>query len=557
MNREAESHFTKLPQIDIERSKFRQESTHKTTANAASLIPIYVQEILPGDTLELETATVIRESTPLYPVMDNAFADLYYFFVPNRLVYDHWAELNGENKTTFWEQPTEYEVPYIKAPNGGWRKGTLADYMGIPTKIENLEVNALPFRGYAMIWNEFFRDQNLKQPIMINKDETNRDGSNGDNYITDCQLGGMPAKVAKYHDYFTSCLPQPQKGEAVLLPLGGSAPVIGNGMSIGLTDGTTNGALQGERFMHSASDYHQALTTSANTFGANVGTAASDSTHLGIKTLGLTTDGSKSGIIADLSVATGATINALRQAFAVQRLLEKDARGGTRYSEQIMMHFGVTNPDARVQRPEYLGGTRINLQTQQVVQTSSTDATSPQGNVAAYSLTNDVGAKFTKSFTEHGFVLGLMCIRNETSYQQGLERFWSRRKRLDYFWPTLANIGEMGVKVRELYATGTDADDEIFGYQEAWADYKYKMSRVSGAFRSNYEQPLDSWHYADYYTEQPILGSTWIDATPANINRTIAVQDELEDQFICDFYFFGTMVRPMPLYSVPGLIDHH
>lgn len=533
MNRNTQAHFAVNPtNLDISRSKFTRPSTHKTTFNTGDLIPIYVDEILPGDTAIMDMSAIIRMSTPIYPVMDNAFADFYFFYVPNRLVWEHWKEFNGENNTTFWEQDVEYEIPQTTSPAGGWKKGTIADYMGIPTKVENLSISSLYFRAYCLIYNEWFRDENLKQPLMVNLDETTLTGSNGTNAITDAQLGGMPVKVAKYPDYFTTALPQPQKGPDILLPLGQSAPVRGDTAVL-----RSNGS-------------HGSINATPKTPPAEDNVFFFQSTG---------TSGSPSiiDLTADLSAATGATINMLRQAFAVQRLYEKDARGGTRYTEILRAHFGVLSPDARQQRPEYLGGQRIPININQVVQNSATDQVTPQGNVAAYSLTSMSKHTYSKSFTEHGIIMGLCVVRTDHTYQQGIERMFSRKKRFDYYWPSLANIGEQAILNKEIYAQGTDADEEAFGYQEAWAEYRYKPNRVSGAFRSNYQTTLDAWHYADYYTAQPILGSTWIDETRANVNRTIAVQDELEDQFIADFYFRNTMVRPMPIYSIPGLIDHH
>lgn len=539
MTRNTQAHFAVNPtNLDISRSKFTRPSQHKTTFNTGDLVPIYVDEILPGDTAIMDMSAIIRMSTPIYPVMDNAFADFYFFYVPNRLVWEHWKEFNGENNTTFWEQDIEYEIPQTTSPAGGWAKGTIADYMGIPTKTENLSISSLYFRAYCLIYNEWFRDENLKQPCMINLDETTLTGSNGTNYITDAQLGGMPVKAAKYPDYFTTALPQPQKGPDVLLPLGQSAPI---------TTTATGGTLNNVPAIFKT-DRH----------GDKIDASGSSPALVYINNL---TDQGNSSIfinqIADLSQATGATVNMLRQAFAIQRLYEKDARGGTRYTEIIRAHFGVLSPDARQQRPEYLGGQRIPININQVVQQSSTDATTPQGNVAAYSLTSMSKHTYSKSFTEHGIIMGLCVVRTDHTYQQGIERMFSRKKRFDYYWPSLANIGEQAILNKEIYAQGTDADEEAFGYQEAWAEYRYKPNRVSGAFRSNYQTTLDAWHYADYYTAQPILGSTWIDETRANVNRTIAVQDQVEDQFIADFYFKNTMVRPMPVYSIPGLIDHH
>lgn len=562
MNRNSESLFSFNPtNLDISRSKFVRPSQHKTTFNAGDLIPIYIDEILPGDTATMDMATIVRMSTPIFPVMDNAYLDFYFFFVPNRLVWDHWKEFNGENNSTYWEQPVEYEIPQIEAPENGWAKGTIADYMGIPTEVDGISVSALPFRIYATVWNEWFRDENLKQPTNVNKDDTTVTGSNGTNEVTDPQLGGMPLKVAKYRDYFTSALPQPQKGPDVLLPIGGvqsEIPVIGNGKALGLK--LDENIYDGLYYKANSGAIGNVLGSTGAAYNKDVGAVTDSgsipSTYDTAYYTGITDEIGKSGMIAVTNATGASTINMLRQAFAIQRLYEKDARGGSRYTEVLRAHFGVVSPDARLQRPEYLGGSRVPINMDQVIQTSET-GTSPQGNTAAYSMTSHTEHSFTKSFTEHGFIIGLACIRTDHTYQQGIERFWSRKKRFDFYWPSLANIGEQAILNKEIYAQGTSADDEAFGYQEAWAEYRYKPSRVSGAFRSNYAQTLDAWHYADYYTAQPYLSSAWINETAANIDRTIAVSEEVEDQFIADFFFKNTMVRPMPLYSIPGLIDHH
>lgn len=551
MTRNTQAQFATNPtSIDMSRSKFTRPSQHKTTFNTGDLIPIYIDEVLPGDTAVMDMSAIVRMSTPIYPVMDNAYCDIYYFFVPNRLVWEHWREFNGQNNTTFWEQPVEYEVPQITSPTGGWEKGTLADYMGIPTKVENLSINAMPFRAYCLIYNEWFRDENLKQPANVNIDDAIQTGSNGTNYITDAQFGGMPCKAAKYPDYFTTALPEPQKGPDVLLPLGTSAPITGSLRVAKQITGTGKGVLE---IGTPTTDIYTVQYRNLEGTGGNrdqIELLNGDTVQNGSNLI-------ENNLTADLTAATAATINQLRQAFAVQRLYEKDARGGTRYTEIIRAHFGVISPDARQQRPEYLGGSRFPININQVVQTAATNDVTPQGNVAAYSLTGMSKHTYTKSFTEHGFIIGLAVVRTDHTYQQGIERMWSRKNRFDYYWPSLANIGEQAILNKEIYAQGTNADEEAFGYQEAWAEYRYKPNRVSSAFRSNYQTTLDAWHYADYYTEQPILGSTWIDETRANVNRTIAVQDELEDQFIADFFFKNTMIRPMPMYSIPGLIDHH
>lgn len=551
------SRFSIAPtDIDIRRSRFTIPYQHKTTFNTGDLIPLLVQEVLPGDTFSVDMSAAVRMTTPIFPVMDNAELDTWFFFVPNRLVWEHWREFCGENRTTAWEQTIDYEVPYTTAPADGWQKGTIADYMGIPTKVSGLNVMSLPFRAYCLVWNEWFRDQNLKDPCMVNLDDATQQGSNGSSYVSDAQLGGMPLKVAKPHDYFTSSLPEPQKGPDVLLPLGDYATVTTGDPAHPGEKGLTvpeyplymTSGLGGKSPSFPGVD--TLLMTQSFTGASYFSAAGSTVPSLGQAPI------APYNLYADLGNATAATVNQLRQAFAVQRFYERLARGGSRYTEIVRSMFGVTSPDARQQRPEYLGGLRVPVNVDQVLQTSATDSTSPQGNTAAYSLTNVLDSVFTHSFTEHGFMLCVVAVRTKHTYQQGLERFWSRRSKFDFYWPPLANLGEQAILNKEIYAQGTDEDDQAFGYQEAWADYRYKPDRVSGAFRSNYAQTLDSWHYADFYASIPRLSSEWIDETSVNVDRTLAVSKEQEDQFLGDFMFRMTAVRPMPLYSIPGLIDH-
>lgn len=572
MNRNNNSRFAQAPQVDIERSTFDRSSGHKTTFNAGKLVPIYVDEVLPGDTFEMETSAIIRGSTPIFPVMDNANLDIYYFFVPNRLVWDHWKEFNGENTTSKWEQKVEYSIPQMAPPltNGkvvGWEKGTLADYMGIPTLVgpgasqtnPEYSVNHLPFRAYCLIWNEWFRDQNLQDPVLIDTGDSQTNGRHlipeGASTTLENQAalqGANLLPVNKYFDYFTGALPEPQKGPDVLLPLGQTAPVVTTTSdNAQVTANSPNMRFVSNTTLNKQSNVVITPTGSGNKGVLNATTANTDLINGKLVPTNLS---------ADLQNATSATINELRLAFQLQKLYERDARGGTRYIEIIKSHFGVTSPDARLQRPEYLGGERIPINIDQVIQTSGTaEGTTPQGNTGAYSLTGTQGSYFKHSFVEHGYILGLACVRTEHTYQQGLEKIWNRKNRFDFYWPALANIGEQAILNKEIFLQPNRTEnEEAFGYQEAWAEYRYKPSRVSSAFRSNITTgSLDAWHYADYYENLPKLSAEWIQETYKNVDRTLAVQSSLEDQYIADFWFKCKCTRPMPIYSIPGLIDHH
>lgn len=566
MTRNTQSHFALNPtRIDMSRSKFDRSSSYKTTFNVGQLIPFYVDEVLPGDTFSVKTSKVVRMQTLLTPMMDNIYLDTYFFFVPNRIVWSHWRELMGENSQSAWIPEVEYSVPQLTSPEGGWSVGTIADYMGIPTGVANLSVNALPFRAYALVCNEWFRDENLTDPLNIPVTDSDVVGVNTGNYVTDVVKGGLPFVCAKYHDYFTSCLPAPQKGPDVTLSVlsQGDLPVIAKDsivpgatdlrqplISYGLLPNgnlNTNGPDAPPIDYFSSSDPYVPGSgeTRLNAYFDPFDKHLSDYRYFPVNLWA-----SQSGN------AVVATINQLRTAFQIQKLYERDARGGTRYIEILKSHFGVTSPDARLQRPEYLGGNRVPININQVVQSSQT-ANTPQGNTAAYSLTVDSHGDFSKSFVEHGFVLGLMVARYDHSYQQGLERFWSRKDRFDYYWPVFANLGEMAVLNKEIYAQGTDQDDEVFGYQEAWADYRYRPSRVTGEMRSQYAQSLDVWHLADDYSQLPSLSDSWIREDSATVNRVLAVSDNLAAQLFCDIYIDCKATRPMPLYSIPGLVDHH
>lgn len=553
LKRNVNTRFSENPaSLDISRSVFDRINNHKTTFNAGKLYPVYLQEVLPGDTVSMDTSFLVRMSTPIFPVMDNAYLDLFWFFVPNRLVWDKWKEFNGENNVNAWEQTIDYEVPSLhgEEPGDQFVPKSLADYFNLPTNVDIFDdINILPFRGYRLIHNEYFRDQNLQAPLLV-------DTSSGQFLISEQEDLLKVLDVCKAHDYFTSALPAPQKGSPVSIGFE-DVPVFTTSFDNSL-DGNkdkfktyslhwyslagTNGFLPGSGYYDFGIGSTPSGSTSFIQSGANFAT-------------------NNGGVApANLSAFTSnlvLTVNQLRQAFQVQKLLERDARGGTRYWEVLKSHFSVTAPDASLQRPEYLGSSRTYINMTQVVQNSSTDATSPQGNTAAFSKTTNVENSFTKSFVEHGFLFGLVCVRTDHTYQQGIERMWSRRSRFDYYWPALANIGEQPVMLKELYYDPELPSDEVFGYQEAWADYRYSPSHVSGAFRSNYDGSLDCWHYADYYSSRPYLSADWIKETSVNVDRTLAVSSDVEDQFLGDFYFKSKWTRAMPVFSVPGLIDHH
>lgn len=554
MNRNANERFALNPtRLDMSRSRFDRSSSYKTTFNVGQLIPFYVDEVLPGDTFSVDTSKVVRMQTLLTPIMDNLYLDTYYFFVPNRIVWSHWRELMGENTQSAWIPTVEYSVPQLKAPEGGWNIGTIADYFGIPTGVSNLSVSALPFRAYALICNEWFRDENLTDPLNIPVDDVSVTGVNTGNYITDVVKGGKPFVAAKYHDYFTSCLPSPQKGPDVTIPVFNSTsfPVVTGDVHTVPNVGFVVGQQGSGDTLPSGSTFFAQTPSggSKSYFSTPAGTTPTPpAAYTGVVPTNLWAS------VSDVPVAT---INQLRLAFQIQKLYERDARGGTRYIEILKSHFGVTSPDARLQRPEYLGGNRIPININQVIQNSASGDGTPQGTTTAYSLTTDTNSDFTRSFVEHGFVIGLMVARYDHTYQQGLERFWSRKDRFDYYWPVFANLGEMAVLNKEIYAAGTAQDDEVFGYQEAWADYRYRPSRVTGEMRSSYAQSLDVWHLADYYSKLPSLSDSWIREDSATVNRVLAVSDNVSAQLFCDIFIRCFATRPMPLYSIPGLIDHH
>lgn len=546
MNRNSEQHYAQVPHAEIRRAKFQRDFNLLTTMNEGDLVPIYLDEVLPADTFKINLNALVRMATPLYPVMDNAYMDFYFFFVPARLLWKHFQNLMGQNDSTFWAEQTEYTTPVTTAPEGGWNVGTLADYFGIPTGVSGLKVNSLPFRAYAKVWNEWFRDENLQQPVTQSMDDTTTTGVNTGTNLSDAEAGGLPLKVCKYKDYFTSCLPSPQKStEPVQLPMTGNAQIV--------WPNSAETMANGEIFQDGGGNLENIPINS------NMKLAASKKNNKSGKALvmfGGQTNASEINYMsmqADLSTVTAATINDLRQAIAVQHIFERDARTGTRYKEILKGAWGVTSPDARLDRSEYIGGHRMPINVNQVIQTSSTDSTSPQGNTGAYSMTTLSRNMCTYSATEHGYVLGLAAIRVDHSYQQGLSRLWTRNTRFSYYDPMLANLGEQAVLNQEIYAQGKPQDEEVFGYQEAWADYRYRTNMVTSEMRSTYKQTLDAWHYADKYGELPTLSSSWIKEGTENIDRTLAVQSSNSHQFICNFYYEQAWTRPMPIYSVPGI----
>nr|QJB18767.1 MAG: major capsid protein [Microvirus sp.] len=544
--------FSQVPRTNIPRSSFNRSHGYKTTFDSGYLIPFYVDEALPGDTFSANATIFARMNTLIVPVMDNLYLDTFYFAVPNRLIWDNWQKFNGEQKNP--GDTTDYLVPTMKAPAGGFEIGSIHDYMAIPTGVANLEVCSFWHRAYNLIYNEWFRDENLQDSVPVPTDDGPDDPTN----FTLLRRG-------KRHDYFTSALPWPQKGPGVELPIGGSAPIVGSadvavfgdGKSLGITEGSTNYGLSGTDT--------NALALLTSNYGKTLGSSGTGSlaTLSEKKAYGVTTDSAKSGLTgtitdplgltADLSKSTPVTINALRQAFQIQKMYERDARGGTRYTEILRSHFGVISPDARLQRPEYLGGSSSRIHINPVMQTSASETgKTPQGNLSATGVVSN-HSRFTKSFVEHCVIIGLVNVRADLTYQQGLDRKFSRKTRFDFYWPALAHLGEQAILNKEIYAQGTAADEQVFGYQERYAEYRYFPSKITGKFRSTYPQSMDVWHLSQKFTNLPTLSSQFIEDNPP-INRVVAVTTE--PQFIMDSYIQLKCARPMPVYGVPGLVDH-
>lgn len=556
MSLNSNAHFSKLPAADIRRSILDRSTEHVTTGNVGDLIVLYYDEILPGDTVSIDTSKVIRFQTMLSPVMGNAVMDFYWFFVPNRLVWDHWVNLMGENTASAWAPSVQYTVPTIKVPPKGSGSnnyaGSILDYLGFPVEMaisagSYEEVNALPVRGYAKIVDDWFRSEDLTDPINLYTGDASVTANTAATYVDDVPLGGAPFKVAKFRDFWTTMQPSPQKGDPVLLPIQAQAPVFAR------TDRTLT-----------AGDTVPTGVTSMKFTGIGGGTVIdpvgvkyiemsdTDLVHTGASGAAADAYLSPANLWADLSTATAVSVNDLRFAFQLQKLLERDTYG-TRYKETIKAHFNVDVPDSRLQRSEYLGGNRVPINVSQVTNTAQSSS-DPLGDIGAMSVTGDYHSDFTKSFTEHGMLFCVACCRTEKIYSQGLEPFWHRSDRYSYYWPVFANIGYQPYRKDGLYlgAQGT------FGFNEAWADYRYKPSRVSGYMRPYLQTGLGSWTYADDYASAPSLSDGWIREDPANVDRTLAVTGATAGfQYWIDIYFKVRHTRPMPVYSIPGLIDHH
>lgn len=578
--RQRSNHFSQIPNSPIQRSVFDRSHDYKTTLDSGYLIPFFVDEVLPGDTFKLRVNAFVRMNTLIAPFMDNVFMDTFFFFVPTRLVWDNWQRFCGEQKNP--GDSTDFLIPSLSGTNT-FTNGSIFDYMGLPTGVPldpaNTPINALPFRAYNLIYNEWFRDENLIDSISVLTND-------GPDPISNYTL----RKRAKRHDYFTSALPWPQKGPSVDVGLTGNAPIVGfgkDGYKFSFTTDPT-GLQPPSSFWQLGSEGDRTSKLQAF-FGSpvNVGNPARvwqnyNSSTSGwndviqqqdesssIRLTGLRGNGSSSSYhfsggyllpsdssqtpYADLSGVSAITINDLRQAFQIQKFYEKWARGGSRYTETLRVMFNVISPDARLQRPEYLGGTHSRVNVVPTAQTSSTDSVSPQSNLSAFGVLGDSAHGFNKSFVEHGYVIGLVSLRADITYQQGLNRMWSRRQLFDFYWPTLAHLGEQVVYNKEIYTQGTPDDNGVFGYQERYAEYRYKPSMITGKLRSTDAQTLDVWHLAQKFDALPKLNQDFIEENPP-INRVIAVQNE--PQFFADFWFDLKTSRPMPVYSVPGLVDH-
>jgi len=533
--------FAMIPRSDIPRSSFRMQTTHKTTFGAALLIPVYCQEVLPGDSFNVSMTAFSRMATAIYPVMDNLHLESFFFFVPCRLVWSNWQKFMGEQANP--GDSISFSIPQIVSPAGGYPRLGIFDYLGLPCTpnlgANVISVNALPLRAYNLIWNTWFRDENL----LNSRPQNTGDGPDA---YTDYVL----QRRGKRHDYFTACLPFTQKGTAVTIPLVGNANVKTNATDL------VTGAQSPLRFLGSAAG---AAPTSNVAYG--IGSGTSNFTASGLTPVAVGVTVYPSNLYADLSTATATTINALRLAFQTQKLLERDARGGTRYTEIVRSHFGVTSPDARLQRPEFLGGGHSPVHISPIVQQTQTGVTggaTPMGTLAGIGTNLAINHGFSRAFTEHGYILGMVNVRADLGYQQGIRKLWSRATRYDFYFPVFAMLGEQAVLNKEIYSDGSANDALVFGYQERWAEYRYHPSMVTGYFNSTNATPLDAWHLTEKFTSLPTLNSTFIgDNSASVVTRAVAAGAAADNQqFLCDMFFDQKVARPMPLYSVPGLIDH-
>lgn len=559
MSRNTNANYEVLPKIEVDRSIFDIETEVKTTFNVGDLIPLCAPiDVIPGSTHEIDITKVLRLTPMVNSPYDNLYMDTYWFFVPYRLVWDKFKAFMGEQESAPWKDEVNYSIPQIKIPQGGWAEGTIADYFGIPTKRNadgNDTINALPFRAYAMIYEQYFRDQNLMTPLYIPKDNATVQGENVIPQYVNAYKGGKPLKACKSHDLFTSCLPSPQRGEDVTIT--GLAKVWN------VTTAETEVESDYPMFMKAINGEQFAVGTKHQILGMGDGT---DSVATNIVSTSYTSSGQNNeayptNLVVDMRTIgpNGLTINNIREAFALQRYYEALARAGNRYTEYLKGIYGVTSEDARIQRVEYLGGHRTPINISQVLQTSEGTDTSPLGRVAGYSLTGDSGSEFTKSFTEHGMIIGLGVVRYDHTYQNMLNPIWRLRDREDMYIPQFSNIGEQPILKEQIYYSDSKADnEEVFGYNEAWYMYRHRPSYVSGKMRSNATGSLDSMHFADNYTTStPHLDEKWIQETPNNVDRVLAVSHTVTDQILMDTRIVDRAVLPMPVYSVPGLLDHN
>lgn len=545
--------FSMIPRANIQRSVFDRSHTYKTTFDSGYLIPFFVDEVLPGDSFKVDVSYLARLATPVVPVMDDLYVDTFFFAVPCRLLWSNWQRFMGEE--IYPGSSTDFLVPQSNSGTSGWSVGSFEDYVGLPTEVGNVKANELFARAYALIWNEWFRDENLQNPINLSTfAEIDSASDLNDVGLGDAGFTGSHKllKRGKRHDYFTSALPWPQKGPGVELPLGAIANISGKA-TLSNIPYTEYGFKEVNDEAVSNVGQFSAFSPKANVFSSLSRSYLKDF-HVKNNSFGSISDVGIEGLTADLSSATAATINSLRQAFQLQRLYERDARGGSRYTEILRSHFGVISPDSRLQRPEYLGGSESRLIINPVVQNSATENDkTPQGNLAAFGISASSGHGFTKSFVEHSVVIGLVNVRAPISYQQGINRMFNRRTRYDYYWPVLAHLGEQEILNKEIYAQGNSQDEEVFGYQERYAEYRYFPNMITGKFRSTYKQSLDFWHLAQKFENLPKLNDEFIKENPP-ISRIVAVPSE--PQFIFDSYIRMKCARPMPVYSVPGLVDH-